>query len=269
MGGPVVGVVMVRDEADIIASTIKHMQTQVDAIIVADNGSVDGTRRILDAMASDSLLVVDDPVVGYYQSAKMTALARQAHEWFGAEWVIPFDADEIWLHVGGWPLRDVLPGLKHDVIHVPLFDHVATGPLTECDPIARMGWRRPKAAPLPKVCYRYDPELTIGMGNHDVRVGEVRSEGTTIPGLMIHHFPYRSPEQVVRKIRNGAQAYAATDLREDYGDHWRGWGKILDREGEPAIEELFRKWHWREVPDRPHRIGDEHQPALVFDPVRL
>ena len=159
MGGPVVGVVMVRDEADIIAPTIKHMQTQVDAIIVADNGSVDGTRRILDAMASDSLLVVDDPVVGYYQSAK---------------WVIPFDADEIWLHVGGWPLRDVLPGLKHDVIHVPLFDHVATGPLTECDPIARMGWRRPKAAPLPKVCYRYDPELTIGMGNHDVRVGEVR-----------------------------------------------------------------------------------------------
>lgn len=265
----VVGITMVRDEEDVIASTIMHMQGQVDALIVADNGSTDGTRRILDAFASDTVIVLDDPVVGYYQSEKMTALARQAEAWFGAEWIVPFDADEIWMHVGHWPLRDVLPGLKHDIVHVPLFDHVATGELTDCDPISRMTWRRQQAAGLPKTCFRWKPDLTIGMGNHDVRIGDDILEGTTIPGLMIHHFPYRSVKQVISKIRNGAEAYAATDLADIYGSHWRGWGKILEAEGEPAIEALFRKWHWRETPDIGVFIDRESQPPLVFDPVRI
>ncbi|WP_373067548.1 glycosyltransferase family 2 protein [Gemmatimonas sp.] len=267
----VVGVSMVRDEADIIPAVIKHMWSQVDALLIADNGSIDGTREMLEAMMGSSTIpfvVVDDSEVGYYQSRKMTGLAAIARDLFEAEWIVPFDADEIWTHVGGWPLKDVLPGLKHDIIHVPLFDHVATGAL-DSEPIGRMGWRRPQAAPLPKTCFRWKPELTIGMGNHDVRIEEEIRQGTTIPGLMIHHFPYRSTRQVITKIRNGAQAYAATDLPDVYGGHWRGWGSILEAEGEPAIEKLFRKWHWREFPERKLTIDGESQPALVFDPVKL
>ena len=43
-------VTMVRDEADIIETTVRHMLTQVDVVIVADNRSVDGTREILDSL---------------------------------------------------------------------------------------------------------------------------------------------------------------------------------------------------------------------------
>src|SRR5260221_177566 len=93
----VIAVGMCRDEADVIAGTLLHLAGEVDEIIVADNNSIDGTREIL-AELEDSipLTVFDDPDVGYYQSAKMSHLARIAGE-RGAEWVLAYDADELWL----------------------------------------------------------------------------------------------------------------------------------------------------------------------------
>lgn len=94
-----VAVCMARDEADVIGSTVAHMLAQVDAVIVADNLSTDRTREILDEMASahpGRLVVVEDPDPAYRQSEKMTALALRARLDFGAEWIVPFDADEVW-----------------------------------------------------------------------------------------------------------------------------------------------------------------------------
>ena len=95
---------MVKDEADIVAATVAHMCGQVDAVIVADNNSTDGTRDILDGLP---VTVVDDPDPAYYQSRKMTALAGRARVEFDATWVIPFDADEWWYSPHG-RIADVL-----------------------------------------------------------------------------------------------------------------------------------------------------------------
>ena len=40
---------MVKDEADIVAATRRADAGQVDHVLVADNGSTDGTAAILDA----------------------------------------------------------------------------------------------------------------------------------------------------------------------------------------------------------------------------
>ena len=53
----VVAVTMVRDEEDVIRSTVAHMLDEVDAVIVADNLSTDRTREILD----DLLALPVDP----------------------------------------------------------------------------------------------------------------------------------------------------------------------------------------------------------------
>lgn len=266
----VVAVTMVKDEADIIESTVRHMCSQVDHVLVADNGSTDGTATVLALLLKEGLplRVVHDPEVGYMQSFKMTRLAHQAHLRYGAHWIVPFDADEIWYSSWG-TILDVLNDQppEVDIVKANLFDHVCTGFDEEVkpDPVARIGWRRDVCAPLPKVACRYSPNLVIGMGNHEAWNDE-RPVVTSDQRLAIRHFPYRSPEQIIRKVRNGARAYAATDLPETYGAHWRQWGRILDEHGEEAIVELFHKWYWRKNPNVSLTIEGERQPPLMFDP---
>jgi hypothetical protein len=246
---------MVRDEADIIASTVTHMLDQVDHVIVADNGSVDGTTDILHELGVE---VLNDPEPAYYQSAKMTMLARVAAE-KGADWVVPFDADEWWYCPHAETIADYLTPLAEQWLTVTadLYDHVATGHDPDlADPVARIGWRRIQSAPLPKVACRTRHDLVIEQGNH----GATYDGGTTaLAGLVVRHFPYRSAEQFVSKARNGAAAYAATDLPFTAGQHWRQYGALLDAHGPAVLEDVFRQWFWSPDPTV--------DPSLIFDPV--
>ena len=251
----VVGISMCKDEADVIEATVRHLAAEVDELIVADNRSGDGTREILAALAEDlPLTVLDDPDPAYFQSAKMSRLAALAAD-TGADWVVPFDADELWYSPFG-RIADVLaehPGTA--IFTADLYDHVATGkdPAQGTVP-ERMGWRRRKPAPLQKVAVAPRPAVTIEQGNHGAHYGAHR--GATLPGLLVvRHYPYRSPEQMIRKARNGAAAYAATDLPETDGQHWRDYGRLSDEQ----LADVFRTWFWVADPAQ-----DE---SLIFDPV--
>ena len=50
-----VGVSMVRNEADIIEAFVRHNAAVLDALVVVDHGSVDGTREILFALRDEGL----------------------------------------------------------------------------------------------------------------------------------------------------------------------------------------------------------------------
>lgn len=245
---------MVKDEADIIAATVAHMCGQVDVVIVADNLSTDGTRDLLDGLP---VIVVDDDEVGYHQSQKMTALANLARCEFDADWVVPFDGDEWWVSPHG-RIGDVLASQSCWVAGADLFDHVATGHDPDIDdPTKRIGWRRSLPAPLPKVACRTSPDLVIEQGNHGADYGEPveRIDGL----LVVHHFPWRTPEQMVRKARNGAEAYEATDLPPEVGAHWRAYHQLMLAHGEEALHDVFRLWFWSADP--------EVDQTLTYDPV--
>lgn len=237
---------MVRDEADVIAGTLRHMAEEgVAGLLVADNGSVDGTRDILNDLAGDlPLVVLDDPDPAYRQSDKMTYLARCAVE-RGATWIVPFDADEIWVYEGDCITNELERSNAH-IVTAELRNYFpsAIDPAGS-DPFATIQWRQRQPAPLPKVAFRWEEGSIIHQGNHGVTRP---SGGTTDAGLRICHYPYRSPEQFVRKARNGAEAYKATDLPPDVGAHWRGYGEILERHGEAALHEVFRTYFWNLSP---------------------
>lgn len=249
----VAAVSMVRDEADIIESTVAHMLTQVDVVIVADNRSIDGTREILDSL---DVVTLDDPEVAYHQSEKMTRLAHYAAGEFGADWVVPFDADEWWYSPEG-RIGDVLEACQAwPVMTAELYDHVPTGIDPDGpDPTRTIRYRRRNPGALPKVACRTAPDLVIHQGNHGAGYS---APAPQIPGLIVRHFPYRSAEQFARKAINGAEAYAATDLPDDIGRHWREYGAIAAANGVEALHDVFRRWFWVEQP------GED----LVYDPVK-
>lgn len=238
---------MMRDEQDVAYAVLDHLANEaVDGIVVADNRSTDGTRDELERAATDlpvPVVIIDDREVGYRQSEKMTVLAALAAQ-RGATWIVPFDADELWLarthHLG-----ETLRRLPEPYTTVPavLLNHFCTAlDGTDPNPFVSMQWRKSDPGVLPKVAFRWQPGAVIHQGNHGVTLPD---PGITLPGeLAVRHFPYRSAEHFVRKARNGLEAYRATDLPYDQGAHWRSYGEILERHGEQACADVFREHFW-------------------------
>ena len=106
-GVKVVGVYLVRNEVDLIETNLRHhLATVLDEALIIDNGSSDGTLELLVELADELPLQVSSEAGSMYQSARVTRLARFAAQQ-GADWVLPVDADEIWV-AGDEPFRSVL-----------------------------------------------------------------------------------------------------------------------------------------------------------------
>lgn len=250
----VIGISMVKDEDDIVEGTTRHMAAEVDRLIVADNLSTDNTRKILDRLADELLLlIVDDMDPAYYQSRKMSDLAARFAD--PGDWIVPYDTDELWYSRAG-RISEVLADIhtEHVVVSATLLDHYGTA-VDKRDPdvFRSFVWRKQQPGALPKVAFRYEPDAVIAAGNHGVFLPSGRSLGactqeTATASLEIRHFPYRSPQQFVRKGVNGGQALALTDLPESSGMHWRGYRAIAEAHGTEALEQVYRDYFWFLVP---------------------
>ena len=266
---------LVKDEADIIEFTVRHLLDQVDHVIVADNLSTDGTYELLKRIGSEpragraSLDIWIDEEVGYYQSRKMTDLGRRAYE-LGYDWYLPCDADEYWYSPFG-RISDVLAGVSERepqllFLRARVLNHLVTplDPADEPNPFRRLGYRLVEENPLPKVACRTSPALTVGMGNHEAwNHGIVSSARATVADgeLVVRHFPWRSEEQFLRKITNGSRAYAAApEVDETFGAHWRQFGLP----GDPWFEEHVRQW-FRDYGYRANPLDLTYEP-LIYDP---
>lgn len=262
----VAAVMLVKDEADVIASTLRHLAWHVDAIYVADNGSTDGTRELLAELEHERelpLAVEDDEEVGHYQGRKMTALAGMASV-LGHQWVIACDADEVWYAADGRFIRDYLAGLGPDVnrARALLFNHFPTSRDNEreLDPLRRIVWRQRSYAPAQfgKVAFKPVPGFRVLEGNHSAYVP---GPGVEAGGLELRHFSWRSEEQYVRKIANGYRAFAATDLPSDVGAHWRMHGSPEDVGFEERVRGVYRESFY--CAGRPARRDLVEDPAPV------
>ena len=247
----ITAVMMVKDEADIIEGTIRHLLGEVDHVIVADNGSTDGTLDILYWLPME---VVEDREQAYYQSEKMTALAQMAADQ-GAEWIVPVRRRRTL--VCGRPASERSWSISRPagtLSKVTLWNHFPSGIDPPGDPFQSIVWRQKEPAGMGKVAFRWEEGAVIHQGNHDVTLGE-KNYGLPVS---LRHFPYRSAEQFVRKARNGAAAYKASDLPESWGAHWRSYGEILERHGPEALEEVFYTYfHFMSPIDN----GMVHDPA--------
>lgn len=245
------GITLVKNEAEIIDTTVRHMLTQVDHVFAWDNLSEDGSGEIMRAAGA---VVLPDPEFGHYQGDKMTRLARQMAA-DGFDWVIPFDADEIWYAENGRPIRDWLPTLDRGIqtVQAEIYNHVATAEDIISD-MRGMGWRTVHPLPMGKVAVRAREDIVIGEGNHDAWSS---ATGLRAGGLKIRHFPIRTVEQFIRKARNGAAVLGATTLDPSIGAHWRQWGQLTDDQ----LHEVFEMHYFSADPTCDH--------TLVYDPAPI
>lgn len=244
-GSEVWAVGVVRDEVDIIESSIRHLLDQgVDGIIVCDHLSTDGTLEVLRALAAQDarVHVTSDSHPGHLQAERITRLAQRAW-WAGAGWVVPFDADEFWF-APGLRLKDSLLKQSSRTVRARVYNLVPVGAASA--PIRQRLYRRDGGNAVPKVAFRAHPLAVVGPGNHGVNLA-----GPVGIDAVVAHVPYRSPEQMRQKFRTGSVALDAAGDDASVGWHWRAGARM-------ATAELARVWS--------ALVGGESIPSLGWEP---
>lgn len=244
----VFGVALVRNEADIIRpNVLHHLALGLDRILVVDNGSTDGTDEILRDLAADDERVSwtrDDSA--FDQVRITTELAREALRQ-GADWVLPFDADEFWISERR-SFRKVLENSDAGALKVPIINFVQAREQRESKPEALLTMTHRVAEPVGpgKFCrpliesqeiafvemaypgkwiFRPRPEVEVMRGNHKVvGVNGPREECAEIVCL---HAPLRSRDSLEAKAEQGRRLDEAGVPQDSAWNH-RRWARLQD-----------------------------------------
>ena len=232
-----------RDEEDILNEMIRfHLDQGVDLIIATDNGSIDGSRAILERYErSGRLILIDEPGRDHDQAVWVTRMAHLATD-RGADWIIHSDADEFW-----WPKKGNLKStLLQSPASVVAWEVSRTNFLPPAERlknkfrsfhqrqrIRERNSLNSKGRPLPaKICHRAEPNLSITDGNHAVVRDGKPIKARRHKELEILHFPMRSYVQFERKIRHGAIALENNKrIDKAVGNTWRSLYKDKLLEG--------------------------------------
>lgn len=282
-------VAMARDEEDIVYHTMIHLAANgVKGIIVADNLSADDTWKQMNFAKEEiesknidtQVILLKDDIVEYTQSEKMTALAQKARS-FGADWIIPFDVDEIWFS----PNQKLLQAFDDlSVQEVDVYKSLYTNhSVTEFDkpgksPFHTMNYRWD----LPtnhKSCFRFrstDSFVRISNGNHFVQHNgwDIGSNVKTYIDdyghdrivfgpltIQIRHFQWRSVEHFVKKVTNAYQACKALPSNHDLfrGAAWAEQFIELENNGIAGLKKLY----YNSI------LVKEDTGSLIYDPVPI
>lgn len=235
---------MVKNESDIIEHFVRHNINFFNGMIVVDNGSSDGSLKILKDLERelDGLIVVSDPMPGYYQAEKMTLLFRKCVGIFKPDAVFFLDADEFIRGSTRKSLESEL--LKYEpgtVVYFPWQTYVpyanqdlGRGSCQAAAPLA-LEYRRMTEDPLYyKAAFvtngASDMHIVVEQGNHSIHHEKGRRLNHVLcTDFRIVHYPVRSISQITTKVITGWHAYLIKNpgaAQSGQGYHW---------------EELYRK----------------------------
>lgn len=271
----VFGLMIVRNEADILRTNLRHhLALGMEQFLIADNGSTDGTILALREMAKTGRVQwISEP--GPFHQEKITnRLAWEAYL-RGADWVIPIDADEFWYAPEGdflQTLRESRAGALRTRIanFVQRRDQIDRS----ADALLHMTWRSPEpVGPVeriedlvatrqigfveilypPKCIARASPALEIGVGNHSVRHATGPVEDTD--RIVCLHAPLRSRSVLEAQADHGRRTEQAGNRR---AWHVQRWMSVIEH------GDLEREWRANSYEDGALDVDGVHRP-LVFD----
>jgi SAM-dependent methyltransferase len=238
--GPlVVGIGMVKNEQDVIEPFVRHNLRVLDALVLLDNGSVDGTRRILDALAQETgrVAVADAPRFGYRQAEWTTRLLHAVQGAFFADVIVALDADEFIDAPDRAAFLDAIARIPSG--GVGLLSWRTLVPTADADaavdpPRSLRRRRRVERPQFCKVVLRLDgsgaDDLALLQGNHEVaRAGTPLPPALDLAPVRLLHAPVRSAAQITAKAVVGWLAYLAKDPDARAATIGSQWRALFDR----------------------------------------
>lgn len=209
----IVGISILRNEADIVETFVRYHLQIVDHLIVINHRSADATAQILQCLQKEGLPieVLDETSLDFQQSRMMTWLLKKVMSDYNPDWVFPLDADEFITMPGRGTVRAVLEEFPHDRTvkvfyrsYVPL----SSDNLQQPNILKRIQYRRISENPqLGKILIPRSMAIEkrgiIAAGNHSfvkLKYGKQKQfPYVHSDKLVIGHFPIRSAEQIMTK----------------------------------------------------------------------
>ena len=235
----VAAIMMVRNEAAIIADSVGHLllNVGVNRVYVVDNGSTDQTYALLSAMAARDRRLMIRSVPGPFHQPKILRWMTEKAVEDGADWLLPNDADEfLWpataLRALCTPARgDGIAGyslnlrnfvqldwIAHDrpgTLETMVFAATPTGRPYEGPALVGAGLPFVRARYLPKLLLRASPTIHLHRGSHSAT--GVAGQIVPAPVGELLHAPIRSRGDLASRVEHGQRV---ADLVDDPGTSW-------------------------------------------------
>ena len=269
----VVAISCVKNEDDIIEAFVRYVTAFVDQLIVLDNGSTDETGGILCSLKNEGIPIeiVEDPSPGFWQWKRMTHLMEDyAVKRYGADWIIPLDADEYIATKDVGAFRSALATATQPLkIKWQTYVPDPSDNMNEINPVVRIRHRLVKEAkPWKKILVPRNALINRGntvlsQGNHELLVDGKKCESLILDSAQLAHFPIRSPGQYGSKIALRYLQYLAMSEREkEWGSHLRSGYELLKNDPE-TFSDSYRDAALRFAV----KPESDFDPKIVLDPI--
>lgn len=253
--------ILVKNEADIIEANIRtHANLGVDAFVVMDNNSDDGTREILATLQKEFELIIIDEKGNYQQAKWMKRLANIAKKELNADWIINNDADEFWIPQNRKSLKENL-AFKGSVLTVNRYNMILDEDCHSGDFFASTHYvKNPvsysKQTLLdnenislvltkigPKTIVNPNGLVEIRGGNHKAwhiantyeYLFKKYDRISKFDDIIVFHYQFRSYKQFEKNIKN-RKILLASKKHIRMGAHYRRWVKLYN---EGKLEKEF------------------------------
>lgn len=259
-------IMMVKDESDIITQNLNHhYDLGFRFFCLLNNMSTDTTdekiRSFIEGHNDAIVLYIYDPIVGYYQSAKMAIFSDSLVQYVKTigvdlKWMFFIDADEFLTYCGSnadkgvSDFDDLILNDESRIITMHWINAASMDVVEEFpegyDPFVVFKKLDRKLLPVvPKVALSIKSKLYPMMGNHFVEnlsepLNSVRS--TAEIDWYIVHFQLRSLKHVKTKVINGGKAFKNSQGLEIHGDHWKERSNLYEKHGDSIIVQILQNY---------------------------
>jgi Glycosyl transferase family 2 len=273
----IIGLAMVKNEADVIESFARHNLKYVDELHVILQKSGDGTREIIEALVHEGLPLIlhEDNSPDFNQGEMFSEYGKALLSNPGCQVVVLLDADEFIKARSPEQFSASLLSIPSDTLGYLLWEsYVPTSQFSSSSlPVTKIITSRlaSEHSPACKVLLTkrfLDENLLVPMGSHIVygkNNTDLTIKAVHIKSAALAHFPVRSERQTIAKIQNGvAVLNAKFPGNNKVGHHWHKINSMIKNN---HIDFRVLQLIAADYQFKANIIESGVLPKLIFDPL--